>query len=232
MRAQARAGLAGRGAGPAQGARTARGRCATHAAGRGKGAGRRGRQGRGGTGGGGNGGRRGGGFGSQLRRAGPGWTSREVCQPHTRLTDCFRSTGRMRGLGRLGPQVWCKNKRSARSPRCGDRIRALPSRGQRQRFDYIYYSNVVSNELAHIQRPPKTVRSPPNGYPTLASHPTLRRALLLKGALGRRTYTAPLDKPSRQALLHRKSRALQEDGVLDLRVRVVPDFLVKTTSKL
>ena len=86
-----------------------------------------------------------------------------------------------------------------------------------------FMSNVVSNELAHIQRPPKTVRSPPNGYPTLASHPTLRRALLLKGALGRRTYTAPLDKPSRQALLHRKSRALQEDGVLDLNT-VDPHF--------
>jgi hypothetical protein len=91
-----------------------------------------------------------------------------------------------------------------------------------QRF-ITFMSIVDSNELAHIQRPPKTARSPPSAYPTLASHPTLRRALLLKGALGRRTDTALLDKPSRQALLHRKSRALQEDGVLDLN-NVDPHF--------
>ena len=84
-------------------------------------------------------------------------------------------------------------------------------------------NNIVCNELAHIQRPQQAIRSLPSAYPTLASHPTLRRALLLKGALGRRTYTAPLDKPSRQALLHRKSRALQEDGVLDLNT-VDPHF--------
>ena len=72
--------------------------------------------------------------------------------------------------------------------------------------------NVVCNELAHIQRPPETVRSPYSAKPTLASHPTLRRTLLLKGALGRRTWRANLANPSRPMLI-RCIRVLQPEGI-------------------